>query len=211
MGPVPVAILLGMTAAPAPLVLPPDKREARRVVRARRREWAAAHLHHQQGEAMARHGLDLVRRTGARTVTAYVAWESEPPTAALLRSLRAEGVRVLVPVTLEDLELDWVELLEMPQGDVVAEADLVLGDRLGLHGIARADLVLTPGLAVDRGGMRLGQGGGCYDRALPRRRAGVPVVTLLHEHELVERVPCEAHDLPVDGVLRACGLTTFTG
>ena len=51
---------------------------------------------------------------------------------------------------------------------------------LGPDAVALADLVLAPGLAVDRTGTRMGQGGGCYDKALPRRRPGTPVVVVLH-------------------------------
>ncbi len=57
----------------------------------------------------------------------------------------------------------------------------------------------------------MGQGGGCYDKALPRRRAGVPVVVLLHPGELLgpddEPLPREPHDVPVDAVLTADGVT----
>ncbi|MFC0358897.1 MULTISPECIES: 5-formyltetrahydrofolate cyclo-ligase [Kytococcus] len=198
-------------ATDLPLELPADKKEARRVVRAARREWAACERHAADGAALARHGIELVRGEGARTVTLFTAWRTEPPTAALTRALLDEGVRVLVPLTLPDLSLDWAEVRGLPAGDVVADDAVGLGPAMGLDGIAEADLVLTPGLAVDRAGMRLGQGGGCYDRTLPRRREGVRVVTLLHDVELVDRVPHEAHDLPVDGVLRPAGTTWFGG
>lgn len=191
------------------LDLPDDKKEARRVVRAARREWRAAGRHRTDGEALAAHGVQLVRESGARTVTLYAAWDVEPPTAHLTRALLDAGVCVLVPLTLPSLALDWAEVRACPEGDVVGEEDLDLGPALGLDGIARADLVLTPGLAVDQRGMRLGQGGGCYDRALPRRGTGVKVVTVLHDAELVPSLPSEPHDLPVDGVLRPSGVTWF--
>ena len=76
--------------------------------------------------------------------------------------------------------------------------------RLGLDAVATADLVLAPGLAVDSRGTRMGQGGGCYDRALPRRRPGVPVVVLLHPGEVLGEdeapLPRREHDQPVDAV-----------
>ena len=82
---------------------------------------------------------------------------------------------------------------------------------LGRDAVALADLVLAPGLSVDRSGTRLGQGGGCYDKALPRRRPGTPVVVVLHPEELLgageEALPRAAHDQPVDAVVTADGLT----
>ncbi|WP_457208225.1 5-formyltetrahydrofolate cyclo-ligase, partial [Nocardioides sp. P5_C9_2] len=58
-------------------------------------------------EAIAAHALawDPVRR--ARTVAAYVAVGSEPGTGLLLEGLRSTGHRVLLPVVLPDLDLDW--------------------------------------------------------------------------------------------------------
>lgn len=137
-------------------------------------------------------GMLLGRRTG--TVTLYESLPVEPPTEALLAALREAGIRVLLPITLPDLDLDWFA------------ADDPERAPLGKDAIAQADLVLTPGLSVDRHGTRLGQGGGCYDKALPRRARGIRVHTLLHPGELSEEsLPREVHDMPVDGVVTAEG------
>lgn len=56
------------------------------------------------------------------------------------------------------------------------------------------DLWIVPALAVSRAGVRLGRGGGAYDRVLP---AGVPIVALLHAGELVDELPVQPHDRPV--------------
>ena len=69
---------------------------------------------------------------------------------------------------------------------------------LGRDAIAGCDLVLVPALLVDRSGTRLGKGGGCYDRALSRT-TGL-TVALLHDHELVDVLPAEPHDVRVDAV-----------
>ena len=70
-------------------------------------------------------------------------------------------------------------------------------DRLGLDAIATADVVLVPGQAVSSTGARLGQGGGCYDRALARVPVGTPVVCLLYDDEVGRDVPVDNHDRPV--------------
>ena len=79
------------------------------------------------------------------------------------------------------------------------------GPTLGVDAIATADLVLAPGLAVDPSGMRMGKGGGCYDRALGRVPVGTPVCVVLYDHERVDRVPSEPHDRPVNAVVTPTG------
>jgi len=123
-------------------------------------------------------------------VAAYESTRVEPPTEALRAALRAAGHEVLLPVTNADLTLDW---------RLDGDPDERL---LGAAGLATCDLVLTPGLVVDGSGMRLGQGGGCYDGALPYVRPGVEVLTILWDDELVDDpVPSEPHDRRVDGVV----------
>ena len=117
---------------------------------------------------------DLGLGAGA-VVTSYVAVPGEPPTAALNAALAGAGIRVLLPVTLPDLDLDWCDASRHRRRPA-----------RGWMPSPLADLVLAPGLAVDPRGTRMGQGGGCYDRALPRRRPGVPVVVLLHPGELLD-------------------------
>jgi 5-formyltetrahydrofolate cyclo-ligase len=53
---------------------------------------------------------------------------------------------------------------------------------------------------VDRGGLRLGRGGGSYDRALARVGAAVPTVALIYDHELLDEVPAAPHDQRVSMV-----------
>jgi 5-formyltetrahydrofolate cyclo-ligase len=146
-----------------------------------------------------------VRR--AATVAAYVSVGTEPGTGPLLDRLRDLGRRVIVPVVLPDLDLDWA-VYDGPGSLVRARRGLLEpeGPRLGPSAVATADVVLTPGLAVDRTGMRLGQGGGCYDRALGRVPVGTFTCTLLYDDELVEEVPAGDHDRPVSAAVTPSGV-----
>lgn len=162
---------------------------------------------------LARRALDLPELAGARTVAAYVSVGREPGTRALLDALRARGVRVLLPVLLADNDLDWAEY-EGADRLVPAERGLLEpdGTRLGVDAVLEAEVVLLPGLAVDGRGMRLGRGGGSYDRVLGRlARAGAePALTvLLYENEVVARVPEEPHDHPVRAVVTPGGVRRF--
>ncbi|WP_042376780.1 5-formyltetrahydrofolate cyclo-ligase [Streptacidiphilus melanogenes] len=148
----------------------------------------------------------LVSAAGARTVACYVSMGSEPGTRPLLDALRTGGVRVLLPVLLPDNDLDWAEYEGFGR---LTPARLGLlepsGPHLGPDAVSEVDVVLLPGLAVDPAtGVRLGRGGGSYDRVLSRLAAsGSParLVTLLFDSELVPGLPAEPHDRPVDAVV----------
>ena len=114
-------------------------------------------------------------------------------------------------MVLPDLDLDWA-VYDGPGRLVRARRGLLepAGERLGRDAVATADVVLTPGLAVDRTGMRLGQGGGCYDRALGRVPVGTFTCTLLYDGELVDEVPAAAHDRPVTAAVTPAGLTRLS-
>lgn len=153
------------------------------------------------GEAareIARHLLtsEPVRR--AATVAAYVSVNGEPGTGPLLDGLRAAGKRVVLPVTLPDLDLDWA-VYTGPDDLAPARYGLLepTGDRLGVDAIGTADVVLVPALAVSPTGVRLGRGGGCYDRALGRVPVGTFTCALLYDEEVGVDVPVEPHDRPV--------------
>lgn len=66
---------------------------------------------------------------------------------------------------------------------------------------AEIDLVALPGLAFDDKGRRLGQGRGYFDRLLKEIKPQVMKVGLAFEVQMVEEVPVEKHDLPVDLVI----------
>ncbi|WP_328502774.1 5-formyltetrahydrofolate cyclo-ligase [Streptomyces sp. NBC_00457] len=168
-------------------------------------------------EAQSERALELPELAQAGTVAAYVSVGSEPGTLALLDALRARGVRVLLPALLPDNDLDWGaycgadSLARVQHGGRMALFEPT-GERLGPDAVTGADVVLLPGLAVDARGMRLGRGGGSYDRVLARlERAGAhPVlVVLLYDSEVVERVPAEAHDRPVHAVVTPSGVRRF--
>ncbi|MFI9121531.1 5-formyltetrahydrofolate cyclo-ligase [Streptomyces bikiniensis] len=155
--------------------------------------------------SFARQGAELPELAGASTVAAYVSVGREPGTRALLDALHARGVRVLLPVLLPDNDLDWAAY-EGPDRLARAGRGLLepVGPRLGPEAVCEADAVLLPGLAVDARGMRLGRGGGSYDRVLARlaRAGGDPaLVVLLYADEVVGRVPEEPHDHPVHAVV----------
>ncbi len=147
--------------------------------------------------------LSLPELQMAGTVAAYYSIGSEPDTRGLVYALWKRGTYVLLPLLRADGDLDWASY-EGPESLVAGPRGLREPGEAprGVGAIARADVVLVPALAVDRLGNRLGRGGGSFDRALARVGRLIPVIALLYDGELVERVPVEGHDTPVRGVVR---------
>jgi 5-formyltetrahydrofolate cyclo-ligase len=151
-----------------------------------------------------------VRR--AASVAAYVSIGNEPGTGPLLDALVAARKRVILPVLLPDGDLDW--------GVYTGEAGLArarlgllepVGPTLGVDAIGTPDAVLVPGVAVARDGMRLGRGGGSYDRALGRVPVGTFTCVLLYDGEVGIDVPREPHDRPVTAAATPSGVVRFWG
>ncbi|GGK83710.1 5-formyltetrahydrofolate cyclo-ligase [Mangrovihabitans endophyticus] len=162
---------------------------------------------------------DLVASLRPSWTAAYAPVGSEPGGPDLPDAL-ASMTRLLLPVLLPDGDLDWSEhhggWTAGPYG--LREPT---GPRLGPAAVTRASLVVVPALAVDRAGLRMGRGGGSYDRALSRLdalarnhtgpRTAPFVVALLHDGELLDAVPAEPHDRRVHAAITPTEGLTLLG
>src|SRR5829696_6684729 len=131
-----------------------------------------------------------------------------PPTSPTRRSPAAFtqlGARVLLPVVPTDgRELGWAvdtgRLAPGRHGPLEP-----VGPRLGPTAIGTADVVVLPAVAVDRTGVRLGRGGGYYDRALQHVRPGAVLVAVVFDDEFLDELPVEPHDRRVTAVVTPSG------
>lgn len=151
-----------------------------------------------------------VRRAGC--VAAYVSVGTEPPTGRLLEVLRGRGVAVLLPVLLQDHDLAWAEyagphsLEHGPRG--MRQPG---GPRLSPSAVTAADALVCPGLAVDATGLRLGRGGGSYDRVLARLPADIWTCVVLYAEEVLEvDLPSDPHDRRVQAAVTPDGVIRLT-
>ena len=149
--------------------------------------------------AVHRHVLE--RLAGTPLIAAYVPVGREPGSLRMLDALRDGGTEVLLPVVVAG-GLDWARyegaagLVAGPLGTRAPS-----GPGLGPGAPAAADAVLLPALAVDHGGVRLGRGGGYYDRALTVVPYGRPLVAVVHDGELVARLPADPWDRSMTAVV----------
>ena len=160
--------------------------------------------------AVAEHLMAAPELRRAATVAAYVSVGREPGTGPLLAALAEAGKRVILPLLQPDDDLDWA-VYRGPESLVPARRGLLepVGTPLGPYAIGTADCVIVPGLAVDRTGLRLGRGGGSYDRALGRVPVGNFTCVVLQASEVRDEVPADAHDRRVTAVVTEDGVIRF--
>jgi 5-formyltetrahydrofolate cyclo-ligase len=185
-----------------------QKRALRAELRERRRIRTSTERSSDSG-AITAHLIELTERLSATSLTAYLSTPDEPETRDFLRWAEDQGKRILLPISREDGLLDWapydgddeeLDILGMP-----APTSELLGP-IAINGV---DLILVPAACVDRGGMRLGWGRGYFDKTLGSMEGCPPVYAVIFDDELVESVPTERHDMPVNGVVTPSGIVTF--
>jgi 5-formyltetrahydrofolate cyclo-ligase len=174
-----------------------------RKIALRRRLAASRQQRHQHerdaaGRSLRDAVLSLPEIQMAGTVAAYISVGTEPPSRGLVYALWKRGTYVLLPLLRADNDLDWASY-EGPDSLAPGPRRLLepTEQRRGVQAVTSADLVIVPALAVDRSGLRLGRGGGSYDRALARVGPAVPTVALIYDDELLDEVPAGPLDQPV--------------
>ena len=143
--------------------------------------------------------------SGVRAFAAYVPEETEPGHGRIPAAFTQLGARVLLPVVPPvGRELGWaVDTGRLAPGRYGLLEPV--GPRLGPTAIGTADVVILPALAVDRRGVRLGRGGGYYDRALEHVRPDAVLVAVVFDDELLDELPAEPHDVRVTAVVTPSG------
>ncbi len=132
----------------------------------------------------------------AKTIATYLSLPHEFDTGLFIRQAQADGKRIVIPKTYphgcmifvdynpNDLELTAFGIWEPRSGQVVEKTHI--------------DLIHVPGVAFNKGGYRIGYGGGYYDRYLADFK-GMTVSTI-YPYQLVDFQPDDC-DIPVQEVL----------
>ena len=175
-----------------------DKKALRRQIAAQKRQLTPRQIRQASlslTEQFLRHPL----YRSADAVYAYLSYNQEVQTDALIAAALKDGKRVAVPKIFgEEMRFLWInenssiapgykDIPEPVDGEIAADPDA---------------LVLMPGLAFTPLGQRMGYGGGFYDRFLSAEPMH-PTLALCYDFQLMDALPTEEHDIPVDAVLTA--------
>jgi 5-formyltetrahydrofolate cyclo-ligase len=135
----------------------------------------------------------------AGTVLLFYSFGSEVGTSGVARRVLDAGKRLLLPFLADE----GMEAAEVAPGDELSPT--AYGPREPARRVAvnprKVDLVVTPGLAFDRAGRRLGYGGGHYDRYLARLRPDATRVGIAFSVQVVDEVPAGPEDQRVHMVV----------
>ena len=196
-------------------VAPPDpapaaRPELRRQLQAARRALTpGARLH--AAHLIARHAeRTLALRHGAR-VALYAALPQELDTRPLIELARRRGCRLYLPRIDRPRSARGMRFIE--HGARLRRNRLGIEEPEGQRAVGARwlDLVFLPLVGFDRRGVRLGTGGGYYDRAFAFRRwrqawHAPLLVGIGFACQEVERLPLEPHDVLMDAVITEEGL-----
>jgi 5-formyltetrahydrofolate cyclo-ligase len=175
------------------------KRDLRRRVLAARDSQTSAERE-AGSQALVERVLTLPEVADARTIMAFWSFGSELSTTPLIEALDARGATVALPIIVGGaLEAHTYRPGEPTTVTHFGAREPAEGRRVDPQEI---DIVITPGVAFDREGRRVGYGGGFYDRFLPLTRADAVRVGVCFALQLLdEDLPAGAFDLRVDVVV----------
>nr|WP_320010926.1 5-formyltetrahydrofolate cyclo-ligase [uncultured Desulfobulbus sp.] len=133
----------------------------------------------------------------------YCSYRTEVDTSKLICQLLTMGKTVSVPlVRTQTASMDAVVLRD-PSLELVAGYKGIPEPRSNLVperllDPRKVEVVLLPGSVFDHSGNRLGYGGGYYDRFLANQAPQALRVGLAYKLQLVELLPAQHHDIPMD-------------
>ncbi|BDZ37566.1 5-formyltetrahydrofolate cyclo-ligase [Microbacterium suwonense] len=182
--------------------MPGDEEQQKRALRARlreRRQLLSDAERESAAVGIARQLTALVRAHDVRSVSCFLSTATEPDTRGFVRAAVSRGIRVLLPITRADGLLDWA----VADDDEITEGLFGLpepgGQALGPNAVDDVELMIIPAAAIDRIGTRLGWGRGYFDKTIGSMQRRPPVYAVIYDSEVLDSLPREVHDQPVNG------------
>lgn len=137
-----------------------------------------------------------------QVVMCYMDFRNEVQTGALIEYLLSQDKIVVLPkVNPETNELDLFQVEGFKDMVISKMGIQEPADHLQSVLPTDIDLILAPGVAFDLNGYRMGYGAGFYDKLLTIIRPDCAVIGLSFDLQVVDVLPIESHDQPMDAVL----------
>ncbi len=141
----------------------------------------------------------------AHTVALFLSFDGELDTQPLIEQLWRAGKKVYLPVLHPFSEGNLLFLNYHPRSELVVNRLKITEPRLDVRDVlplSKLDVLITPLVAFDEQGQRLGMGGGFYDRTLQNwQHYRLQPVGYAHDCQKVEKLPVEKWDVPLPAVV----------
>ncbi|MGE5985888.1 5-formyltetrahydrofolate cyclo-ligase [Klebsiella michiganensis] len=141
----------------------------------------------------------------AQTVAVFLSFDGELDTRPLIDQLWRAGKRVYLPVLHPFSPGNLLFLHYHPSSDLVMNRLNIREPKLDVRDVlplSQLDVLVTPLVAFDAAGQRLGMGGGFYDRTLQNwRQHRLQPVGYAHDCQQVDALPTEQWDIPLPAVI----------
>ena len=176
-----------------------DKKELRRQIREKKRAMTEEQIV-AAGERLGELFLACQQYKDAKTIYGYLPYNQEVRTVPMLEQALRDGKRVAVPKCYGDqMRFIYMEDLSLVENGYANITEPIADEPVAEDPTA---LVLMPGLAFTKEGNRMGYGGGFYDKFLAAE-PNHPTVALCYDFQMVDYIPTDDYDIPVDCVLWA--------
>jgi len=176
-----------------------DKASLRREIREKKRAMTEQEIVRRSQKLAALFAQSQLYRN-AKTIYGYLPYNQEVRTVPMLEQALKDGKRVAVPkVYGETMKFIYLEDFSQIEKGFAGIPEPVADGPVAEDKTA---LVLMPGLAFTKCGDRMGYGGGFYDRFLAEEPEH-PTLALCYDFQMVDSLPTEEFDIPVDVVLWA--------
>ncbi|WP_051569156.1 5-formyltetrahydrofolate cyclo-ligase [Alkaliphilus transvaalensis] len=150
----------------------------------------------------------------AQCVMLFLSFRNEVDTNKIIQDLLKANKRVFIPVTVPKTKALIVSELKDPINDLeVGTFGVLEPKKEALRPVSPdlLDLIIVPGVAFDKRGYRIGYGAGYYDRFLPNINPQVPLIALALEVQMIDLVPNDNYDFPVQYIITENQIITCRG
>lgn len=153
--------------------------------------------------------LDIVNR--ATNIASFVDFRNEVSTSAINNWILKNGKSLFLPLI--DMDKKTMTFYEVTDLNELVRSDYgILEPNPSVHEAIdpnRVDLFITPGVAFDPHGYRLGYGGGFYDYLFMGIKSEIPKIGLAFDLQCVSELPLEPFDQRITHLITESGVKSF--
>ena len=148
----------------------------------------------------------------AKTIAVYLAADGELDLSFFIQECWQQGKQVYLPVIHPFSQGNLLFLHYQQDSQLVSNQYGILEPKLNVNNVlpsARLDIIITPLVAFDNNGNRMGMGGGFYDRTLASRniannqnvKATPYPIGVAHQCQQLDEIPIESWDVPLQEII----------